>query len=212
MIRTWMTLLALGGCTTVVYEDQPAETGDLEVTWRVGVTNCIEAGLDEVALMLDGEEVASFACTDGYGAVERLPAGRYAVRLVGRDANGWARYDATPGTVRVEADVATAVPMVVLGALPGDIVVTWYFDNGRMCGANGVADAEVTLFDSEYVVDSRLVPCDSGMLPLEGLRSGAYQVNVMGRDAQGGAVFNGVGGIELDKGDRAELEVMLEAL
>ncbi|MFT4622214.1 MAG: hypothetical protein ACI8PZ_000870 [Myxococcota bacterium] len=215
MNRIIVAVVALGACTTYVVDgDSPSsqEPGDLEFTWRVGTSDCSEAGLDRVALFLDGEEAAEFDCEDGFGAIERLDPGRYTARLVGRDTNGWGRYAADLGDVEVESSVATALPTAVLGALPGSIVVTWYFENARMCGANGVSDVEVTLFDDEYVVESQAVPCDSGILAFEGVRAGEYQLNVMGREADGRAVYNGTGGVQLDKGDRTDVEVALIGL
>lgn len=212
MMRTIAVALAIGGCTTAVYpEGEPVEEpGQLELTWRVGTTDCSEAGLDQVVVYLDGEEVASFPCSDGYGEVGRLAPGRYMSRLIGRDVRGFARYDAVPGEVDVASGVATALPTAVLGALPGDIVVTWYFDNGRLCGANGVTEVEATLFDDAYVVDSQVLECESGILSFQAIRAGDYQVHVMGRDPDGAALFDGVADLQLEKGGRTELEVMLE--
>jgi hypothetical protein len=206
-------LLATGCTTHTTIQRGGPELGELEVSWRVGTSTCTDAGVHTIGATLDGqEEETLFPCSDGSGILPRLEPGNYELQLVGRDADGIPRFASTPEKVRVDSGVSDTLPTMLLGALPASITTTWYFDNGRMCGHNGVDTVEITLFDDDYLVTTEPADCAEGLFELTDVRAGGYQINVMGRDSEGRAVFNGSAQVELGIGDHHTVEVALVSL
>lgn len=186
--------------------------GDLELTWRIGTSSCAEQELETVAVLLDGIEVATFPCEPGGGVVERLDARSYDLALMASDRRGADRYGAELGTIAVQSGVASSVPTALLSALPASVMVTWYFENGRLCDTNGVESVDLTLFDDGYLLLTETADCSGGAHDLVGIEAGSFEVNAMGRDSAGVALFNGVADVVVDMGDLAVVEVMLSDL
>lgn len=208
-MRTWFVILA-GGCVVQQPSEVPVGEGVVEVSWQVGASGCEQAGVQEVVVEV-GPASASFACDAGGGSLT-VPEGRWPVDAYGLDEKGLERYAGSADGVQVWTDEATTVPTIVLGALPADLTVTWFFENGRLCGGNGVEEVDVTVFDDDYIVDSLTTACDDGIETLDAVTSGAYTVSVLGRDAQGTARFGGEVDVELDKGASTTVEIMLVGL
>jgi len=204
-----MTLTAaalLGACTTTLPADDTPIDGSVEVAWQVGASGCELSGVSEVVVEV-ADRSASAACTDGSLMLD-VPAGDHTVALWGLDDGGVARYEgATRADVR--AGEAVTLPTVVMGALPATIDVTWYFENGRLCGGNGVTDVEIVLFDDDFIVETLATTCDDGIERLPDVLAGNYTVSVLARDAEGAVQFSGSTDARVDKGDLAFVEVML---
>lgn len=205
-MRPMLALAALSAACSLGGEDPTVVDGALTVPWQVGAGGCLASGVEEVVVEV-GEASASAPCADGQLTLE-VPPGDQVVDLWGLDASGIARYSGqTTATLR-EGESIT-VPTVILGALPATLDVTWYFENGRLCGGNGVVDVEIVIFEDDFVVDTLLTPCDDGIERMRDLLAGDYTVSVLGRDAGGAVTFSGSTPVTLDKGDLGLVEVQL---
>ncbi len=202
----WL-VMALTGCvvgSSVV--DGTAPDGTLDLTWAVGSSGCDEAGVTGVVVTVGGVE-GRFGCGEEAGTLE-VPPGTYTLEARGLDVEGVDRYAGTT-TVTVISEDTTAAH-VVLSALPGGLTVTWFFENGRLCAANGVTDIRTTLFDDQdYVVDEVDSACEEGLVSFEGLEAGAYAAVVVAHGGSGVPMFDGEIDATLEKGDRVEVEVEL---
>lgn len=180
--------------------------GSVTLSWQVGSSGCAMSGVDTVEV-----DIAGFAeqvpCTDGQLTLD-VPPGDHSVLLLGLDAGGVARYQASGG-VTVREGEAVTMPTAVLGAIPATLDVSWYFENGRLCGGNGVSDVEIVVFDNDFIVDSLATSCDDGIERLSDLLAGSYTITVLGRDGAGAVAFSGYSDLDVDKGDLAFVEVML---
>ena len=193
------------GCATMPVEDTPID-GSVEILWQVGASGCELSGVDTVVVEV-ADRAEEAPCTDG-GLVIDVPAGDHTVSLWGLDAGGVARYEGAT-QIDVREGEAVTVPTIVLGALPATIDVTWYFDNGRLCGGNGVGDVEIVLFDDDFIVESLATTCDDGIERMPNVLAGNYTVTVLARDSTGRVAFSGSTEARLDKGDLAFVELLL---
>jgi hypothetical protein len=203
-------IAANAGCVvhSDVIEDPAPATGGIDVTWQVGAAGCEAAGVQTIRVETE-DTTHEVACTAGGTSVD-LSAGLHQLWLTGLDAGGRPRYEAQVPDVRVMAGEVTTVPTVILEALPSEITVTWYFDNGRLCGGNGVEDVDLTLFDDDTIVEALTTPCDDGIEALPAVQAGSYTLAVHGRDADGKITWGATRDLDLDKGDARTVEVMLE--
>ena len=202
-------LVAMTGCVVKGDETpEPLPDGTIIVAWEVGASGCEVAEVDTVQVTID-EETSSFPCLDGTATFE-VPAGAYDIHLDGLDLQGATRYGGDT-TVTVGADQTVNAPTAVLSALPADLTVTWFFENGRLCSANGIEEVELTVFEDDFVVDSIIAPCDDGTASLEDLVAGTYDVNLLARDSGGVAQFSGTETVDLQKGELAVMEIQLDA-
>lgn len=184
-------------------EDEP---GTIELSWSVGAGGCEAAGVTDIAVQV-GQQTQTFSCLSG-AATLVADAGTYEIDARGLDAEGTERYS---GTVNVSVISAQTVEAhVVLSALPAALQLTWYFENGRLCSANGVTTISATLFDdTDYLVDQIDADCDDGELQFDGLTAGTYAALLEAHDGSGVPLFDGEAGADLEKGDRLSLEVEL---
>ncbi len=204
-------VLAASGC---VVQSQGGEggtgvgaPGGIDVSWAVGASGCVAAGVETVRISGDGV-MTEVPCGDGAVSIDADPG---IVDLVfdGLDVDGRPRYQAQADDVRVNSGEVTTLPTVVLAALPANITVIWYFENGRLCGANGIDDLDVTLYDDDNIVETLTTPCDDGIEEVPSVQSGTYTLAVFGRDDQGVIKFGAEQDLVLDKGDSSTVEVML---
>lgn len=206
----WLALVS--GCVVTSGQgstgDSGSEPGTLSLTWSVGAMGCEAAGVTEIEVAL-GSVRERLPCADG-GAVVSGPSGRYAVVATGFYADGAPRYEGT-ATVDVTAGAQTT-GHVTLAALPAALEVSWYFQNGRLCAANGVTDVHLVLFDDDdFVVAETSLPCEEGLTSLEGLVSGTFGVLAEGLDEAGALAFRGASEVVLGKGETAVVELELGA-
>lgn len=202
----WIAVLS--GCVVVKEEPSTVEpgTGQVEVSWQVGPSGCEASGVTEVDVEIGGVG-GTYDCL-AERAVLTVPAGSHLLSLTGVDAEGHARYGGE-AAVTVIGGQKSAVPTVVLGALPASVTASWFFANGRLCSQNGVEQVEMTVFDDDFIEDTSVAPCDSGELTIDGLRSGAFVISLVGRDASQQITFQGESQITLEKGDHSVLEIQL---
>ena len=209
-IGEFVVLMAISllGC----HREEPRPVpGDIKVSWQVGTSSCAEAEVTSIAVFVDDEDEASeFGCGDPSGTISSIDPGGHNLELYGRDKDDNNRYFGETG-VTVKSDQTTTVPTVQLSALPATLTTTWYFENGRMCGHNGVETVDISLFEDEYLIDSAEADCAEGLHVLEDIKAGSYDVSVLGRDSQGVVTFVGETPVDLDKGDNLEVEVELSA-
>lgn len=226
-MRSWALLVvfvAVTGC--VVYRDDfddsswsssgsstttpppPSAEGQVAVSWRVGSAGCEAAGVETVEVDLDGF-VEAFPCADESATFD-APSGRHPLTIRGLDAAGVARYAGDGGPVKVRRGEVTTASTVVLSGLPAQIGATWYFENGRLCAANGVGDVEVDLFDiDDTLVATATVACDTASAHLEDVEAGQYVLVVLGRDGDGEVVYSGDTLVDAGRGDTVDLDVVL---
>ncbi|MEQ1504427.1 MAG: hypothetical protein ABMB14_19455 [Myxococcota bacterium] len=212
-MRSWIGLVVVAGWTTgcVVVHDDPtneATIGSVDVSWQVGPQGCEAAGVTDIAVDIGGVG-GSFACDDEAASID-VPAGSYDLVLRGLDGQGIARYEGIETGIHVTGGQVTSVPTVVLSALPADVTVNWYFENGRLCSANEVDEVEATLFDlDDFATEPVTAPCDSSVLTIEDVQPGAYTLALLGRNAGGQLTWSGETEVTLDKGDSKTVEVQL---
>lgn len=182
--------------------------GQVQITWQVGSAGCDASGVTDVEVDVDGS-VDLFSCNDG-GATVTASTGTHDITLRGLDVDGVPRFEGSAGAVTVYGGEVSAVPTVVLSALPATVDTTWYFEDGHLCSANGVQDVEADLFDENDALQATLtVPCDEGMLTLEAVEAGTYVLILFGRDPSGTVTYSGESQLSVERGDRIGVDVML---
>jgi hypothetical protein len=203
----FMTLACLTACGEgAVDSTSTAESGALTVPWQVGAAGCEASGVASVRVDVAGTS-STAACSAGSLTLEVRP-GDHRVDVWGLDEAGFARYGGSDEVSVAQGDVVT-MPTVVLGALPATLDVSWYFDNGRLCGGNGVTDVEIIIFEDDFIIDSLQTSCDDGIERMNDLLAGNYTVSVLGRDSGGVVAWTGLTLVEIDKGDLGFVEVEL---
>lgn len=190
-------------------DDPPPGDGIVEVSWLVGSGGCELSGITDVRVEI-GTLEELVACDDGATRIQ-LQAGDYSLVVTGLDADGVARFEAREELVSVFADDTTLVPTLRLSALPATLTLFWRFVNGSLCGANGVANVDVALFDNEQLVDPFpvIVDCDPGEATFTEIPAGPYVVNLAGLDESNQAIFEARKEIELLRGETLAEELEL---
>jgi len=216
-MRSWVAVVlsaSVTGC--VMYKDHGSthgsdeQDGQVQVDWLVGSAGCDASEITTIEVTV-GTDTEDFACGDGTATLT-APVGTYDVQLQGLDADGIARYGGDGGSVTVYSDQTSTVPTVVLSSLPATLTTIWYFQNAHLCGANGVSDVEINLFDADDTLKGTITSaCDDGTATLTDLEAGAYALLALGRDATGQEIYSGTSQITLLRGDDAQIEVQLIA-
>ncbi|MCA9490323.1 MAG: hypothetical protein KC621_10375 [Myxococcales bacterium] len=200
---------ALVGC--IVHTNDPGTpgaNGTIELSWTVGAAGCEAAGVADIEVQV-GQQTQTFTCESGAATISAAP-GRYDIDAIGLDATGAERYSGTTSVSVISEDTSSA--HIVLSALPAALQVTWFFENGRLCAANGVSDISATLFDDQdFLIDELDVDCDDGQLEFADLMPGAYAAVLVAHDGSGVPLFEGDVTADLDKGDHLVVEVELFA-
>lgn len=191
---------------------QPPGDGIVEVSWIVGSSGCALAQVTDIQLTI-GTYENTYPCDNGSTRVQ-LPAGDYSLVATGLDADGVARFEATEELVSIFEDETTILPTLRLSALPASLTLFWRFENGSLCGANGVDSIDVALFDNEQLVDPFpiVVDCDPGEADFDDIAAGSYVVSLLGQDESGVAIFDARKEIELYRGETLAEELVLTAL
>jgi hypothetical protein len=186
----------------------PPRDGQIEVSWQLGGDGCEAAGIDVVEVDLDGD-VTAFPCVDG-GGLATARTGKHRLEMRGLDPQGVVRYEGAGGRVQVRPQVVEVAPTVVLAAMPARLAVTWYFEDGHLCGANGVVDVEADLFDDhDTLAASTTTGCEDGEIVLEDVEAGSYVLMLLGRDGNGQATFRADLAIDAQPGDFLSVDLML---
>ena len=216
----WKRALRLPGIATLgliamgCVEVEPFGQGTLEVNWAVAPLGCEELGVSEVQVTLSNtsrEVLADFPCVDRRGELAGLPPGTYSLRLEGLDERGQALFGAPERDVFLRPDEVTRAAIVDLVALPAALQVSWYFENQRVCGANGVDAVEIAVFDQGfYEVARGRYDCDLGAVPVDGLRAG--EVWVQARGVGSDQSFEGLAAAALKQGGEASVDIVLHEI
>jgi len=183
--------------------------GIVEVNWIVGSSGCELAGVSDVLLEL-GTYSNTVPCDNGTTRIQ-IMAGDYELTVTGLDPEGVARFQATEDLVSVFEGDTTVLQTLRLSALPATLTLFWKFENGSLCGANGVDNIDVALFTNEQLVAPfpLVVECASGEATFEDIASGAYVVSLLGLDEADQATFEARKEIELFRGETLEEELEL---
>lgn len=188
--------------------------GNMNIHWLVGSSGCEQAGVDTIAVFITGEgilgtDLRTFECEAETALLTGLPPGVYDLSLRGRDTQGVDRFAGAVTGVQVRSNGTTSVQTVRLSALPAELRVSWYFDNGRMCSYNQIRQVDIVLFEDEYEIYSATADCTLGVVELEDIQADTYMVDVAAIDDGGRARFNGQEEVRVDRGDRADVEIRL---
>jgi hypothetical protein len=213
MTRIGVSAVALlAGCVvTQDVDNDPVLPGTVELSWQVGPSGCEAAGVTDIEVDVAGV-FGTFPCAEGRGSLS-VPAGTHDVSMVGLDEGGAARYEGQAYDVVVRAEQVTQVPTVLLSALPAEIHVTWYFDNGRFCSHEenkGVVEVEALLYDADDFVDASVFgDCETGELSIDDVRPGDYTLTLVGRNDAGTITHQGEAALLVEKGDSLDVDVEL---
>lgn len=210
-MRSWLAIVAFGlatGCVVRDDEEPEGSTGTVELSWQMGPSGCVAAGITEVEVDIGGVG-GTFDCEEG-GATIGVPAGTHDVVLTGVDATGDERFGGEELGVVVTAGETTVVPTIVLGALPASLTVNWSFANGQLCTPNGVEEVEAFLFDEADVIQGQLAgACDEGTFTLEDIDADSYTLRLVGKDEGGTEIVSGTADVLLERGENSEVSVVL---
>jgi len=207
------TGLAIAGLAASCGNVAPIGPGDVGVSWQVSPRGCSDAGVQTVRVELDGVESYSEAydCASGEAVVHDVEPGIYTVSFDGIDEGGDAIFAARSQHVVVNGDELTEADFARLTAKPGTIGVAWLFDNGRVCGANGVDAVEVAVFDKlDYEVARHRFSCDAGEGTLQSITAGTYVVEAVGL-SDGHRSHRGLTNVSVERGASVDVDVVLSA-
>lgn len=208
-----LALFSLAACGG----EEAEEPGVLSVGWRISPLGCQESGVKTVELKLTGLDdqpglTQSWSCSAGRAILDSMEPGRYDLALTGIDAAGQTTFQSTTARLSVRPGRVTTYNDARLTARPGEVHVTWFFDNGYLCASNGVEQVFIGVYDADaYVMQETLVRCDAGTGSLGGLPSGRFYVEILALAPDMTSLFRGIEEIELDRGDDLSLDVPLQA-
>lgn len=211
--RIILSLLAAGtvGLTACGEPVEPLGDGSLALSWQVSPHGCQEAGVDTISVRLENAHrsfAENYACTEGEVIVEGIASANYELTLVGLDAADRETFISEPRVVTIGAEKLNETSMVRLTAKPATAEVAWRFENGRVCGANGVSRIEVAVYDHAfYEIKRQRFSCDAGVGLVEGIIAGDYIVEAVAEGDD--ATWRGVSETTLKRGDHALVDVEL---
>ena len=207
------TALGMQACGPAV---EPLGEGTLSLTWEVLPGGCEDEGVERIEVSFEPARGANpahvFDC-DQQAATIDLIAGQYTLESRGLDARGRAVVEATPREVSVRDGYVTRLEAIVeLTAIPGSVEVEWQFEDGRVCGAHGVSQVELTVFDdASFQVARERFSCNDGAGVIDGLPQQSYLV--LGRAiGSGGDVstnFEGVVEVGVKRGSESQASLVL---
>ena len=201
-------VVGLVGCGEPV---EPLGDGSLALSWQVSPHGCKEAGVDTVEVRLENAHrsyAESFGCTDGEALVGNISPANYDLTLVGLDSAERETFVSERRLVTIGAEKLNETSTVRLTAKPATVEVAWRFDTGRVCGANGVSQVEVAVYDQAfYELARERFDCNAGAGMIDGLAAGGFIVEAVA-DADE-ATYRGVSEITLKRGDHATVDVEL---
>lgn len=188
--------LGLAACGETI---EPIGAGEMTVSWELKETDCRGAGVESVAVQLtpvddgvDGEarggqrHSETVECAAGEATVEGLEGANYDLELLGRDHVGDVVFAAGPRRVTVYPERQNVVGTMELLARPSQLQVEWRFQNGRVCGTNGVERLRIDVMNEagESVAGSS-VACSSGGAVLEEVPPGLFRVALEANSGDG---------------------------
>ncbi|RAL23800.1 hypothetical protein DL240_06500 [Lujinxingia litoralis] len=212
MMMTLTTLATGWGMVGCGEQVEPFGEGALALNWEVSPMGCALSEVAYVEVELANERRSyqeQYHCGAGEAALEGLAPGSYELKLRGYDPGGAATFESEGRQVTVRPERVESLDVVALKARPAELAVAWRFDNGRVCGANGVDKVEVTLYDlAFYEIASQRFGCNRGEGTIGELYAGDYIVRVSATGAED-ARFQGDVRVSLKRGERAQTEAVL---
>lgn len=192
-------LFATSGCYLEVVDDGPSypsfTRGDLTLRYAFDGRTCQQAGVDRIALRLDGtrtsevyrDNVACDAFVHGI-TIEDLREDTYQVSIEARDTYGTLLYSlASARQVEVIAGVHQEYD-VALSSPGGTLTVYWTFDGFGGCGT--VHQLRVQLVDPDgFIFDDADYSCDFGGVSYDGLSEGLWNLRLDGIAMDGRVLF-----------------------
>ena len=203
------SLTAAAGCGEAA---KPVSDGSLTASWEISPRGCTGTDVETVQLDLkykEGTRTESYPCEKGNATVENLPPANYRVRIWGIDAEGDPTFGAGPKKLTIQGAETTVAPHFRLTARPAEIRLDWRFENGMVCGANGVDKVNFTLYDTDdFKVMSEKFKCTKGHAEIDSVPPGEYLVELLadGEDNR----FAGFAQVEASRGKTASAELVLD--
>lgn len=187
--------------------------GSLSLEWEVNPLGCEGAGVQDVEVNLYNayrsyEE--RFKCEESSAIVSGIEAGTYEMEVTGHNRDGLAIFSVEARKITVSAEKLNTTPKIRLSATPAEVEVVWGFENGLVCGGNGVAEVEIAFYDDLSFEHHRSrVLCDAGSATIGGLFSGDYFVEVSSVESK--EEFSGLETLYLERGARLKVRVELKS-
>jgi hypothetical protein len=204
-------LLVLAAFSASCADDvSPLGQGEIALTWQISPRGCADANVTNVVVGVRGPETRTeiFECDRGEAMLFDLTAGTYAVSIEGIDEDGIARFTSADSRVTVHPELTTPNSHTRLVAKPSEAVVSWRFEDGRVCGAHGLTQMNISAFDKfDYQVATVDADCNQASTALSEVFAGTYLIQVTGVGDDG--VWTGDGTISLQRGESAKIEVVL---
>lgn len=212
--RALLVLIAIGltaptlGCGQSV---EPISDGSVEFAWEISPRGCEDAGVEEIQVDLaykSGTRTETFNCRKGRATIRNLRPANYKMHLFGIDKAGDATFEAGPKKVTIHGDGMTDSGMIRLTARPAQLRLVWRFDNGLVCGANGVDDLTLSLYDEDdFKVMERTFACTEGKARIPEVPPGEYLAELRGKSED--LQFKGTTEVTARRGKATSVEVVL---
>ena len=209
-----MALGALGSALLSCGEPvEPFGEGALELSWEVSPMGCAASEVELVEIELTNARrsyVESYPCARGAAALEALAPGSYELILRGFDPGGANTFESGTRAVTIRPERVEVLTPLPLNARPAELEVVWRFENGRVCGANGVERVEVAVYDEAFYEMARQdFDCNRGSGIIGELFAGDYIVQASADAAE--EVFSGDAQVTLKRGESGQIETVLQA-
>jgi hypothetical protein len=216
-MRTLLIGLVLVGSSFLPGCSEVPGTGNATIRWGIGlVGSCDEAGISTVTVALadgSGDVVAAqdASCASGRIDLNDVPVGIYRVVVVGFDAEGFAAYEGEAEDIRITEGLESGPWAVRMSPRPAAIGVTWYFTGGRLCTAYDVIDVAVHLYRADAEVFAGSSECADGVVDIDELDAGVYDVLVEGFDRTGMPLYAAtLRAVDLPPGHHVEVAAPLD--
>ena len=205
--------LALSACSDEV---APFGTGSVALEWAVSPRGCEEAGVMHVEAQLTRTSDTSttthrVACSQGTAIIDDLTVGDYQIALQGLDERDRPIFSAPSRELVVRPDTLERLEEPLrLSAMPSTLQVGWRFEDGRVCGAHGVEQIEVGVFDeSDFEVARARFDCNQGWGQITPIPAGQYTAVIEALGDQDRVVWAGITEASLVRGGVGQAEAML---
>ncbi len=211
----FMSSLSLIACSE---ELESISYGELSAAWQILPSGCEEAGIETISIRFEGTSIDGanpkselFPCTSLSAQVSEIPVGFYDIYFNGIDGSGKSRYQSSHENILVHPD-NTFTLETQLHAAQGSIRTQWSFENGQLCGTNGVKDIDVSIFDAhDYLIKDSVFSCTEGFADMGGLKAGEYLIVGFAKGREG-QKYRGKSEIILNQGDDISVNVSLETM
>ena len=220
--RIWKPLtLTLFACASPLYACGPAVEplgeGAVSLSWEVLPGGCEQEGVEEIEISLEPTRGApvtnTFRCRADDASIDVL-AGNYKLDVRGLDSRSRAVVGAPTREIAVSDGFVTELGKALeLTALPGSVQIGWRFADGRVCGAHGVSEIELTVFDdASFQIARDRFTCNDGAGVVLDLPQQTYMIlgRASGVDGQEVVRFEGTVEVGVKRGSETSASLVLE--